>query len=310
MGAVCSGQIGASLVAHRPGIVVERMTRTGSTHRQFRFLAREHELGRLRELMEAAVEGRGSLVVMGGPPGIGVTSLAREVAARAAADGVQVAWGRCLEGTLGRPFSGLADALEGLARNQPPSTLQEDLGTDAGPLVRLCPQLSPLVPALAPAVPLDPADERLRLREAVATWLKRMSRRRPLLVVIDDAHNAGPDLEALLAHVTPRLNDSRVLFLVCGTVPALAGVASETIGVGPLDEGATAALVAEAVGAPVDRGVTRLVHDASGGNPLFALELYQHLRSEKSIPNRCSRRRCRSPAASTPAGARATAAAT
>jgi hypothetical protein len=51
-----------------------------------------------------------------------------------------------------------------------------------------------------------------------------------------------------------------------------------------MDEGATAALLDDAAGRPVDADVAALIHERSGGNPLFALELYRHLLAEKAIP--------------------------
>jgi hypothetical protein len=140
----------------------------------------------------------------------------------------------------GRPFSGLADALEALALAQPRNELLEDLATDAGPILRLCPALSPMVPSLAPAAPLDAADERLRLYEAVAGWLRRMATHRPILVVIDDASDASADLVALLAHVAHRLDGAPVLVALMGRAAAgadaLEAAVVELVEIGPLDE--------------------------------------------------------------------------
>ena len=188
------------------------MDRIGSTSRPFRFIGRERELERIQARLADGLEDRGGgLVMIGGLPGIGVTTLAGEVAARASAAGWRAALGRCLPGTFGRPFSGLADALEDLALGFAAEVARADLGNDAGPIIRLCPALSTLVPTLAPAVPLDAADERLRLYETVVAWLTRLSVRQPLLLVIDDAEDAGDDLVALLTHVVPRLRDAPIV---------------------------------------------------------------------------------------------------
>src|SRR5690349_14432307 len=121
------------------------MVRTGSATRPLRFLGRERELEQIRNRLSDAVEGHGGMLVVTGPPGIGLTSLAGEAAARAAAAAppVTVAHGRCLPGTAGRPFSGLADALEEFARSQPAAEVLADLATDAGPILRICPALAP-----------------------------------------------------------------------------------------------------------------------------------------------------------------------
>ena len=265
------------------------MVRTGSATRPLRFLGRERELEDIRTRLTAAVEGRGGVLVMAGRPGMGLTSIAREAATRASAandsvvateshPGVAVAWGRCTPGTSGRPYSGLADALEAHGLKQPATDLVADLANDSGPLLRLCPALSPSVPSLAPAAPLDAPDERLRLFEAVADWLRRASVRQPLLVVIDDGVYADTDLIALLTHVSRRLGGARVLILfVAGSHPVLGGPDAEVVEVGPLDEGALAGVLADRTAEPVAPAVVSLINSVSGGNPLVAIQLFELL---------------------------------
>ena len=62
------------------------------------FVGREREVAELRAAIEAAENGRGSLFLVSGEPGIGKTRLADRVAGIAAARGVLVLWGRAFEG--------------------------------------------------------------------------------------------------------------------------------------------------------------------------------------------------------------------
>src|SRR5436853_7835722 len=62
------------------------------------FLGRTHELAVLRAARDAARDGAGRLVLVGGEPGIGKTRLAAVVAAEAAALGMVVWSARCWEG--------------------------------------------------------------------------------------------------------------------------------------------------------------------------------------------------------------------
>jgi eukaryotic-like serine/threonine-protein kinase len=55
------------------------------------------ELAVLAADLDAAVAGRGRVVLLAGEPGIGKTRLAEELAARATARGALVLWGRCWE---------------------------------------------------------------------------------------------------------------------------------------------------------------------------------------------------------------------
>jgi predicted ATPase len=59
------------------------------------YVGREAELAALAADLDAAVAGRGGVVLLAGEPGIGKTRLAEELAARAAARGALVLWGRC-----------------------------------------------------------------------------------------------------------------------------------------------------------------------------------------------------------------------
>src|ERR1700756_5840526 len=62
------------------------------------FVGRAGELAALTADLDAAVGGRGGVVLVAGEPGIGKTRLAEELAARAIGRGAVVLWGRCWEG--------------------------------------------------------------------------------------------------------------------------------------------------------------------------------------------------------------------
>src|SRR5919106_1760908 len=61
------------------------------------FVGREGELERLREAVDGALAGRGSLQLLVGEPGIGKTRAAEELATYARVSGARVYWGRCRE---------------------------------------------------------------------------------------------------------------------------------------------------------------------------------------------------------------------
>ena len=58
---------------------------------------RDQELAALRQWLAEALAGHGRLVVLTGPPGIGKTRLAEELADRARRSGQRVLWGRAVE---------------------------------------------------------------------------------------------------------------------------------------------------------------------------------------------------------------------
>ena len=145
------------------------MAGTGPTHG---YVGREPELERLARRLGQTVDGGGGMVALRGPSGMGVTRTAHELAARADRLGMLTLWGQTIDGLGSRPFGGLADALEEFATSLPPQTLRTTLGAGAPALARLCPRLRDVMPDIPPAAPLEAADERLRLYDAITTWLK------------------------------------------------------------------------------------------------------------------------------------------
>src|SRR5690606_22366248 len=67
-------------------------------------IGRERELAEMLAALDDACDGRGSVLLLAGEPGIGKTSLAEVVAERAAERGARVAWGRSWERGDASPF--------------------------------------------------------------------------------------------------------------------------------------------------------------------------------------------------------------
>lgn len=263
------------------------------------FLARENELDQIRRALAAARRGRGGLVVLRGPAGIGVSSLAERAVALAGADGLAVLRGRSSEGMLGRPYGGLGQALAGFAAGLTADQLTRKLATDAPPIARVAPILRSLLASVTAPAPLAPADERIRLHAAVAGWLARAALEQPLLVVLDDLQLADGDELRLLAYLAWRARELPMLVvggyseysgaadepLVSALWQGLTGLANvQVIELAGLDEPATGALLTGAAGEPVAPAVVAAVQQVSGGAPLFAHELYLHLREEGRLP--------------------------
>ncbi|HUP83848.1 MAG TPA: AAA family ATPase, partial [Candidatus Limnocylindria bacterium] len=255
-----------------------------------RFLAREKELEVLRRRVADAVAGKGGLVLLAGAPGMGTTRLAREVADRAIAAGMSVAWGECRAGLLDRPFGALAEAMESGSLTMPAGQVLTDLGADAGPLLRICPGLASTLPTLVPAVPLEPVDERLRLNQALFGWMTRMAARAPLLVVLDEYQLADADLRQAVDHLAKRLRGAPVLLLCVSSVVVKKARATKPPGVldaltlEGLDLGATAALISALSDRPVVPATVQLIQEVGHGNPLLSVELHRHMAEENLLP--------------------------
>jgi DNA-binding CsgD family transcriptional regulator len=134
--------------------------------------------------------------------------------------------------------------------------------------------------ALAGAILLR-SDEAAIDRRAVATAflgaLRGLASVRPVLVAVDDVQWLDAESALLLSFAARRLTSEAIGFLLARRIEAAAppdlGENVRRIEVEPLSLGALHRLIHARLGAPVPRPLLRRIHDVSGGNPFFALEL-------------------------------------
>lgn len=224
-------------------------------------VGREDQLDRLDVIAGRSRGGSFELVVIGGEAGIGKTSLLRVWSARRAAIGDTVVTATC--GPLDRavPLDGLLAAIGRHLRAAGPERTAEVLGGDSE---MLAPLLGLGDDAASSSALADGVLGPFVLFGAVLGLLQRLAQSAPLVVVLDDAHQAGPVLVRWLEFVRRR---APALAVVVG-VRAGQGEqmpASEQIELGPLDRACTATLVGEA---RADE-----LYELSGGHPLFLTEL-------------------------------------
>ena len=134
----------------------------------------------------------------------------REFASQAAAAGALVLYGAC-DAVVHSPYGPFSQALEGITAIAEPDELRAALGTAAGELTRLLPSLGEVMGELAPPTRADPDTERLRLHTIVTDLLDWISRRRPVVLVIEDGHWADAPTLLLLRHLAQAPWEGRVL---------------------------------------------------------------------------------------------------
>ncbi|MGQ0607420.1 MAG: ATP-binding protein [Chloroflexota bacterium] len=251
---------------------------SGSDAPDPRFVGREAELATLRAAWTQAVDGRGGLFLLIGEAGIGKTALAARLEAVARSTGGLVLRARCYEAERSLFLEPFADAIRPVVLASPVELAQDLAPEQAAALIELVPELQDLL--RSPRVPPASAEvERRRALEACVALLKGVTRRRPVLLVLDDVHNAGATTIELLHFAARRLATHRLLMV--GTVRPEEGEAQ----LDQLDDVARRVsldtLPAEAI-AQLARGsgLTRLakrIHALSGGHPLYAIELIRAL---------------------------------
>lgn len=224
-------------------------------------------------MLARAAAGQGGVALVTGEPGIGKTRLLEELAARAAASGCAVAWGRAWELGGAPTYWPWIELLRGLLAR--PGGQNEA----AQALAELLPELNTRG-ATARTRELDV----FALCDAVAGYLLAASQREPVLLVLDDLHAADPSSLELAEFVARALRGSRLFILgshrdlEARRAPEIDAALSrlarngERYVLGPLAIDEVATLVRTETGRD-DAAVTRMIHEATEGNPLFVREL-------------------------------------
>jgi DNA-binding SARP family transcriptional activator len=224
-------------------------------------VGRRPELAHLQAVAEQVTAGRSAVVVLEGEAGIGKTRLAEAAAEAARAAGWSVAWSRCAD-----------DA--GAPALWPWTQVLEQLGQD---------ELTPV----SEAGPEDDADAaRFRLFQDLRARLTAAAAQ-PVVVVLDDLQGADTTSVQLLGLLARHLPRAPVLLVVTArtvgeqlpeaVLDCLQRLAREPAatclrlsGLGTDD---VAALLTAQLGSAGDRSLATAVHDRTGGNPFFVVEL-------------------------------------
>src|SRR5262249_2134867 len=188
-----------------------------------RFVGRAEELGTLKAAIDAALGGRGSLVLVGGEPGIGKTRLVEEAGVYAKLRGARVLLGRCFEEEAALPYLPFVEALREYVADRAPDALARELGEGAAEVAKLVPEVLqrlPQAPAALQRLPRappagqpPPEQERHRLFESITTLLVNAAADTPLVLMLDDLHWADRPALLLLRHLLRRLGEARLVIL-------------------------------------------------------------------------------------------------
>ncbi|MDP2340445.1 MAG: protein kinase [Deltaproteobacteria bacterium] len=159
-------------------------------------------------VVERLAAGKGAIVVVNGPQGIGKSRLLREVAVPFKQKNIDFVWGRCLEqGAPYQPFVEILDTLVAEVEGRPADEIRRLLGDEARVLARYVPALERLDPAVRPrpSAALEPQGERLRFLSAVTAFIGRLNALVPRVLVIDNLHLADELSLSLTRHLIETL---------------------------------------------------------------------------------------------------------
>ena len=233
-------------------------------------IGREREQTQLHAWVSAALDGRGSLVLVAGEAGVGKTTLARRALA---GSGLQVLEGFGVQGGTSA-FGPVVEALRSQGRAAAGGPLLE------GPLAA---HLALLLPELGPPAP---SGDRATLFEAIRQALAGIAASRPAALFLDDLHWADDATLELLGALARSLDAQPLLLLGAYRSDELprghpirrlrselrrAGRLRQ-VTVEPLEAGASDALLERTLGS-VAPSLRRAVFDRTDGVPFFVNEL-------------------------------------
>jgi DNA-binding CsgD family transcriptional regulator len=228
-------------------------------------VGRQAEWPRIRDFVAGFDQDAGALVIQG-EAGIGKTALWRAALEEAEHHGVRVLATRCAETEMPLALGGIGDLLErrlAEVADKLPEPQRRALAVTIG----------------AEAAPAEPPNQ-LTVPRAFLAYLRALADHSGVLVAVDDAQWLDPASRRVLAFAAKRVGGAPIRFLATqrgNTGDALELRASfderfDSIRVGPLSIGALHHLIRTRLGVRIPRATVVRVHQASGGNPMFALE--------------------------------------
>jgi serine/threonine protein kinase/tetratricopeptide (TPR) repeat protein len=255
-------------------------------------------VGRLTEsevlvsMLEDASLGEGAVGMVSGEPGIGKTTLARQLSKMSEQRGIPAVWGVGLSSDAVPPYWHWIQIVRAIAARREGQDVFQRLGAAGGWLRTIAPDLNLDLP---PAQATSSDEGRFHVYDALLALLEIAAERCGLLVVLDDLHLADEASLLALSHISRSVADKRILIVGThrevelehsrrGAVPFSELVRpSHAIAL----EGLTAPDVRRIIESRRDRppseALVERIHDQTGGNPLFISELLSLLEAKSSL---------------------------
>ena len=255
------------------------------------FVGRETEIQQLHKAFDEAMSGNGSLAMVVGEPGIGKTSLCEQLATYASLRGGTTLIGHCYEeGSLSLPYLAFVEAMRSYVLDRDADGLKSDLGSGASDVARIVSEVRDRL-QVEPSESGGPDQDRYRLMQAVTSFLTNAANVRPLVIVLEDLHDADRGTLDMLTHIVRSLSGARLMIVgtyrdveVDRTHP-LSGALAELRRVANFSRIPLRGLTADEVqrmmtsiaGEDVSWSLSETVYRQTEGNPLFAQEVLRYL---------------------------------
>ncbi|MFZ3291029.1 MAG: adenylate/guanylate cyclase domain-containing protein [Mycobacterium sp.] len=254
-------------------------------------VGRELEVTTITGLLDRSTSGRGCVVRIAGPAGIGKTRLAGEAVAMAHSRGVDAFSVFCEAHASDVPFfvatgllreaTRITDLDDETARAQVRARIPDASDED----VLLLYDLMGIRDPDTPPPTIHPDARRRRLTALINSM--SLSRTQPVLYVIEDAHWIDEVSDSMLAEFLTVIPQTPSMVLITYR-PEYRGALTkvpnaQTISLAPLSDSETAVLLDELLGTDSSvAGIKALVAERARGNPFFAQEMVREL-AERAV---------------------------
>ncbi|MCF3934155.1 AAA family ATPase [Acuticoccus sp. M5D2P5] len=261
-----------------------------------RFVGREEEIAALFECWRLARAGHGRVVLVEGEAGIGKSRLVGNLYASARDEKTMRLIFQCAELNKDTALHPVSTHFEFICRIK----AEDDLATRltkltafvrANPVlendsIALIARLMSIRSGVSDEIAaLPPQEFRTRLFAALTDWMRALSRKQPLFVVVEDIHWIDATTAELLNHLVREIGDAPILVVLTSRGGGFAVPSDLTLKLGRLEVDEARRLVTSLIDGTTlsSVGLSKLV-EQTDGNPLFIQHAVQML-AKRSSPD-------------------------
>ncbi len=261
------------------------------------FVGRENELKQLHSAFDGAISGQGALMMVVGEPGIGKTAVCEQLSTYVTLRGGKSLVGHCYEeGSLSLPYLAFVEAMRSYVLDREVEDLRKELGTGATDVARIVSEIREKL-KVKPREAVNPEEDRYRLMQAVTSFLSNAAAVKPMLVILEDLHDADKGTLEMLTYVSRNLANTRLLLVgtyrdveVDRNHPLSSALAElrrvSTYGrvlLRGLNVDEVRRMLVSITGQDIPLGLADAVHRQTEGNPLFVQEVVRYLTEQKLL---------------------------
>lgn len=274
---------------------------TSFGHHSKPMVGRTNEISKIRRMVDNAIIGTGSIILVTGSTGSGKTRFLEEASAYASLRGFTVIHVRCSQSKSVVPGQALTDLFREYINKQPLQVIYKISGEYADQMLKIVPEIAPKLGKVPEFNGLDAQQQKVRFNEAVSVFLGNMSNESPIAIIFDDIHFMDSYSLSFFKFYYEFVNSQRVV-IIGGSYPldeksdlfkameqAIKARALESIELTNLDRVNTRIFISNYLGTAVDDvsdEFLNFIYKKTYGNPLFIEETLKFLIERKQIYQR------------------------